>query len=138
MSGTARGVQAAPHWGPCRAPSPPVLHSPTGTSAQSLPVATANWEKSSPNSGGPPSTRVGGDGTGRQILCQNSPKQSPAPGLWVSEHFLNLWVLTVLGTNRENASSGGGGPTAFESFKCELLPKLPAQTGVSTRGFQPV
>lgn len=131
------GTGSPPHWEPCRAPSPPVLHSPTSTSpAQALPVATASWEKSSPNSGD--SSAVGGDSTGRQILCQNSPKQSPAPGPWLSEHLLNLWVLTALGTNRENAFSGGDSPTAFENFKCELLPKLPAQTGVSTRGFQPV
>lgn len=82
------GTGSPPHWEPCRAPSPPVLHSPTSTSpAQALPVATASWEKSTLNSGD--SSAVGGDSTGRQILRQNSPKQSPAPGPWLSEHLLN-------------------------------------------------
>lgn len=62
-------------------PTPGALHGPKGTlPAQALPSAYASGRRVVPTLGGPPSRAVGGEGTGRQILWQNSPKQSPVPG----------------------------------------------------------
>lgn len=107
------GYRQPPTLGACRALSPPVLHGPTGTSAaQALPLAAASREKSSPSTGGPPAQQLVEQALKPKFCGRTAPSRARSlltmaatAWPWLSE--LNLRVLIALGTNRENASSGG-------------------------------